>query len=125
MTSIPSPASTDPGEPSGSTEAPSDSLALTDAPAETGTSYEPCPDSLYGNPQCCSVNGLGVVDAECDSRKLCFALVFESSRLINVLATETPTDPDSFSQICATTGQRARCCVLPVVCNLKHLIRND
>ncbi|KAJ4198477.1 hypothetical protein NW759_016309 [Fusarium solani] len=97
MTSIPSPASTDPGEPSGSTEAPSDSLALTDAPAETGTSYEPCPDSLYGNPQCCSVNGLGVVDAECDS------------------PTETPTDPDSFSQICATTGQRARCCVLPVL----------
>ncbi|KAI8653653.1 hypothetical protein NCS56_01319900 [Fusarium sp. Ph1] len=97
MTSIPSPASTDLSEPSGSTEAPSDSLESTHAPAETGTSYEPCPDSLYGNPQCCSVNGLGVVDAECDS------------------PTETPTDPDSFSQICAATGQRARCCVLPVL----------
>ncbi|SPJ92119.1 uncharacterized protein FTOL_13663 [Fusarium torulosum] len=71
------------------------------APSSTSTEeavdYDPCPDSLYGNPQCCSVDVLGVVDIECDS------------------PTESPTDAVSFAQICATSGQRARCCVLPVL----------
>ncbi|KAF5535783.1 hypothetical protein FNAPI_11964 [Fusarium napiforme] len=59
--------------------------------------FDPCPDSLYGNPECCSLDVLGVADVECDS------------------PTESPSDAADFQAICAASGKRARCCVLPVI----------
>ncbi|KAI0019885.1 hydrophobin-like protein [Xylariomycetidae sp. FL0641] len=59
--------------------------------------YDACPDGLYSNPQCCATDVLGVADLNCDS------------------PSGTPTSADSFKDICAGGGQRARCCVLPVL----------
>ncbi|KAF9770230.1 hypothetical protein IL306_012252 [Fusarium sp. DS 682] len=57
--------------------------------------YEACPSGgLFGNPQCCGVNLVGVISIDCRS------------------PTETPKDAKDFEAICAKSGQRARCCGL-------------
>ncbi|KAG8407040.1 hypothetical protein J3459_016459 [Metarhizium acridum] len=55
-----------------------------------------CPSGLYSNPQCCSTLVLGVIGLDCAS------------------PTETPNDGRNFRDICAKSGQKAACCVLPV-----------
>jgi len=59
--------------------------------------YVPC-TGLYGSAQCCATDVLGVADLDCG------------------LPPTIPTSADSFSATCSTIGQRARCCVLPIVC---------
>ncbi|KAK1771501.1 Cerato-ulmin hydrophobin family [Phialemonium atrogriseum] len=58
--------------------------------------YVPCA-GLYNGAQCCATDVLGVVDLDCG----------EPSKL--------PTSADDFSAVCAEIGQRARCCVLPIL----------
>ncbi|SPJ88921.1 related to trihydrophobin precursor [Fusarium torulosum] len=59
----------------------------------TAPGYDACPDGgLFGNPQCCDVDLIGVLSAECRS------------------PTKTPKDAKHFQEICAKSGQRARCC---------------
>ncbi|KAI0973559.1 fungal hydrophobin-domain-containing protein [Xylaria arbuscula] len=65
-------------------------------PGPTG-SYESCPDGLYSVPQCCATDLLGVADLDCSSPPA------------------IPGSPTEFRYICATGGQRARCCVIPVL----------
>lgn len=60
------------------------------------TPYTPC-TGLYGTAQCCATDVLGVADLDCGNPP------------------ETPTDADKFSSVCADIGQRARCCVLPIL----------
>ncbi|RVX66187.1 Cryparin [Exophiala mesophila] len=50
-----------------------------------------------GSPQCCATDVLGLADLDCATPP------------------ETPTDADSFDAICAAIGQRARCCLLPIL----------
>ncbi|KEF60327.1 uncharacterized protein A1O9_01887 [Exophiala aquamarina CBS 119918] len=49
------------------------------------------------SPVCCATDVLGVADLDCAPPP------------------ETPTDVDNFGEICAAIGQRARCCLLPIV----------
>lgn len=65
--------------------------------------YAPC-GGLYSNAQCCATDVLGVADLDCG------------------IPHAVPTSADAFSATCAEIGQRARCCVLPllgqgVLCN--------
>lgn len=58
--------------------------------------YVPC-SGLYASAQCCATDVLGVANLDCGQPPT------------------TPTDAASFSATCASIGQRARCCVLPIV----------
>ncbi|KAI0809412.1 fungal hydrophobin [Xylaria sp. FL0064] len=62
-----------------------------------GTPYDACPDGLYSVPQCCATDVLGVADLDCAS------------------PSAVPSSPASFQSICAAGGDRARCCVVPVL----------
>ncbi|KAK7219795.1 hypothetical protein V2G26_007798 [Clonostachys chloroleuca] len=83
------------------TQAPATETAATETTTDTTTPtsvpYESCPDSLYRSVNCCSVDVIGVADIECDT------------------PTKIPTDAQSFSNICASVGKRARCCILPLL----------
>ncbi|KAI3327049.1 cerato-ulmin [Xylariaceae sp. AK1471] len=61
------------------------------------TPYDACPDGLYSVPQCCATDVLGVADLNCQSPP------------------SVPSSPSAFQSICAGFGDRARCCVLPVL----------
>ncbi|KAI1171863.1 fungal hydrophobin-domain-containing protein [Nemania sp. FL0916] len=63
----------------------------------TGTPYKPCPAGLYSVPQCCATDILGLADLDCHS------------------PSAVPSSPADFRYICAAGGQRARCCVVPVL----------
>ncbi|KAH7265659.1 fungal hydrophobin-domain-containing protein [Fusarium redolens] len=70
-------------------------------PATSPNGYEACPSGgLFGNPQCCSLNLVGVLSGDCRS------------------PTETPTNAKEFEAICAKSGQRARCCAVAEVLEL-------
>ncbi|KAL1855760.1 hypothetical protein VTK73DRAFT_8483 [Phialemonium thermophilum] len=58
--------------------------------------YIPC-SGLYGTAQCCATDVLGVADLDCANPP------------------QTPSDATNFTAICASIGQRARCCVLPIL----------
>ncbi|KAI4866564.1 fungal hydrophobin [Hypoxylon rubiginosum] len=62
----------------------------------TPTPYDAC-SGLYDSLQCCATDVLGVADLDCGTPD------------------GVPTSPASFEKICAAGGQRARCCVLPVL----------
>ncbi|KAH9907794.1 fungal hydrophobin [Xylariomycetidae sp. FL2044] len=63
---------------------------------DTPVPYDAC-SGLYDTLQCCATDVLGVADLDCAT------------------PTAVPTSPEDFEKICATGGERARCCVLPVV----------
>ncbi|KAF5011298.1 hypothetical protein FDECE_2598 [Fusarium decemcellulare] len=65
-------------------------------PAAEKRQYIPC-SGLYGTAQCCATDVLGVADLDCGNPP------------------ENPTDADNFSSVCSAIGQRARCCVLPIL----------
>ncbi|KAK0631160.1 Cerato-ulmin hydrophobin family [Bombardia bombarda] len=58
--------------------------------------YLPC-SGLYGTSQCCATDVLGVADLDCAGPPT------------------VPTSADDFSAVCSAIGQRARCCVLPIL----------
>ncbi|KAI0542735.1 hydrophobin-like protein [Xylaria digitata] len=63
-----------------------------------GTPYVACAgNGLYSVPQCCATDVLGVADLNCHS------------------PSAVPFSVSNFRDICANGGQRARCCVLPVL----------
>ncbi|KAI1383001.1 fungal hydrophobin [Hypoxylon trugodes] len=66
------------------------------AAVEQRQTYTPC-SGLYGTAQCCATDVLGVADLDCANPP------------------STPTDADNFSSVCSAIGQRARCCVLPIL----------
>ncbi|KAI2609489.1 Cerato-ulmin hydrophobin family [Hypoxylon fragiforme] len=72
-------------------------LALA-APAivEERQTYTPC-SGLYSTSQCCATDVLGVADLDCANPP------------------SVPTDASNFSAVCSAIGQRARCCVLPIL----------
>jgi hypothetical protein len=59
--------------------------------------YTPCTDTLYSSAECCATDVLGVADLDCATPP------------------STPTDATNFSAVCSAIGQRARCCVLPIL----------
>ncbi|RWA14144.1 hypothetical protein EKO27_g978 [Xylaria grammica] len=63
----------------------------------TGTPAALCPVGLYSVPQCCATDVLGIADLNCHS------------------PSSSPFDVYNFRDICANGGQRARCCVLPLL----------
>ncbi|EKJ68316.1 hypothetical protein NXS19_002272 [Fusarium pseudograminearum] len=63
---------------------------------EKRQAYIPC-SGLYGTSQCCATDVLGVADLDCGNPP------------------SSPTDADNFSAVCSEIGQRARCCVLPIL----------
>ncbi|KAI1125612.1 hydrophobin-like protein [Nemania abortiva] len=70
--------------------------AVTAAP--TDGPYTACGgQGLYSVPQCCATDVLGVADLNCHS------------------PSSYPFSVSNFRDICANGGQRARCCVLPVL----------
>ncbi|KAH7136851.1 hydrophobin [Dactylonectria estremocensis] len=72
------------------------SLAVAAPTIEKRQTYDPC-SGLYDTSQCCATDVLGVADLDCGSPP------------------STPTSADNFSDICSAIGQRARCCVLPIL----------
>ncbi|KAI0972093.1 hydrophobin-like protein [Xylaria arbuscula] len=56
-----------------------------------------CPVGLFSVPQCCATDVLGVADLDCASPP------------------SFPQNTQDFKNTCASIGQRARCCVLPVL----------
>ncbi|KAI0521292.1 Cerato-ulmin hydrophobin family [Xylaria bambusicola] len=67
------------------------------APAiEDRQAYVPC-TGLYGTSQCCATDVLGVADLDCANPP------------------SVPTDAANFMAVCSDIGQRARCCVLPIL----------
>ncbi|GAW18478.1 hypothetical protein ANO14919_079540 [Xylariales sp. No.14919] len=66
-------------------------------PTYNNPPYDACPDGLYSVEQCCATDVLGVADLNCSS------------------PSATPSSAISFRNICAAGGQRARCCVVPVL----------
>ncbi|KAM5356689.1 hypothetical protein ACJ41O_003335 [Fusarium nematophilum] len=64
--------------------------------AEKRQTYVPC-SGLYGTSQCCATDVLGIANLDCGNPP------------------SVPTDADDFSAVCAAIGQRARCCVLPIL----------
>ncbi|KAK5635302.1 hypothetical protein RRF57_011014 [Xylaria bambusicola] len=67
------------------------------APAlEDRQAYVPC-TGLYGTAQCCATDVLSVADLDCANPP------------------SVPTDAGNFTAICSAIGQRARCCVLPIL----------
>jgi len=58
--------------------------------------YVPC-SGLYGSAQCCATDVLGAADLDCGQPP------------------SVPTAADDFSMVCSAIGQRARCCVLPIL----------
>ncbi|KAK5988885.1 Cell wall protein qid3 [Cladobotryum mycophilum] len=73
-------------------------------PGNPGGPYPPgggsgrlCPAGLFSVPQCCATDVLGLADLDCHTPR------------------SSPSNGASFKQICAKEGQRARCCVLPVL----------
>ncbi|KAL7897076.1 fungal hydrophobin domain-containing protein [Trichoderma sp. SZMC 28014] len=68
-------------------------------PPATGNKAENhvCPSGLlYTNPQCCSVDVIGVADLDCQ------------------VPSRAPTNGTDFESICAETGKQAHCCAIPV-----------
>ncbi|KAI1124218.1 hydrophobin-like protein [Nemania abortiva] len=62
------------------------------------TPYNACASNgLYSVPQCCGTDVLGVADLDCHS------------------PAALPSSVTNFRDICADGGERARCCVLPVL----------
>ncbi|KAM0286457.1 hypothetical protein ACHAQH_000883 [Verticillium albo-atrum] len=72
------------------------SLALAAPAAEQRQVYIPC-SGLYGAAQCCATDVLGVANLDCGQPP------------------DVPTNASEFQATCATIGQRARCCVLPIL----------
>ncbi|KAI0399203.1 fungal hydrophobin [Xylaria palmicola] len=58
--------------------------------------YDAC-SGLYDTLQCCATDVLGVADLDCGT------------------PSAVPKSAANFQSICAAGGQRARCCVLPVL----------
>ncbi|KXX81828.1 Cryparin [Madurella mycetomatis] len=58
--------------------------------------YVPCSD-LSGTARCCATDVLGIAGLDCGNPPT------------------TPTSADNFREVCAAVGQRARCCVFPVL----------
>ncbi|KAI1303494.1 hydrophobin-like protein [Xylaria venustula] len=71
--------------------------AVSANPTYGGPPYDACPDGLYSVPQCCATDVLGVADLNCAS------------------PSAVPTSASNFKSICAAGGERARCCVVPVL----------
>lgn len=81
-----------------------------------------CAKGLFSSAQCCATDILGLVNLNCHPRK--FTTISEDStsfhkkpRLIRIfaIANKSPKNANDFKSICATGGQQARCCVLPVL----------
>ncbi|KAK1756433.1 fungal hydrophobin [Echria macrotheca] len=72
------------------------SAALPAEVVERQVPYTPC-SGLYGTSQCCATDVLGVADLDCANPPT------------------IPTSADNFSAVCSAIGQRARCCVLPIL----------
>ncbi|KAK1833720.1 fungal hydrophobin [Podospora conica] len=64
--------------------------------AERQVPYVPC-SGLYASAQCCATDVLGIADLDCGNPPAAV------------------TDADNFSATCSAIGQRARCCVLPIL----------
>ncbi|KAI3325524.1 Cerato-ulmin hydrophobin family [Xylariaceae sp. AK1471] len=76
------------------------STYTTAPPTSTGGSgggYFACPNGLFSVPQCCATDILGLADLDCHSPPA------------------VPSSASNFQSICATGGDRARCCVIPVL----------
>ncbi|KAI0475562.1 Cerato-ulmin hydrophobin family [Xylariaceae sp. FL0804] len=58
--------------------------------------YTAC-SGLYSEAECCATDVLGVADLDCGTPP------------------STPANATDFSDICSAIGQRARCCVLPLL----------
>ncbi|KAI0397691.1 hydrophobin-like protein [Xylariaceae sp. FL0594] len=71
--------------------------AVVASPTYPPATVNVCPNGLFSVPQCCATDVLGVADLNCHS------------------PSSAPTSATSFKNICAKGGQRARCCVVPVL----------
>ncbi|KXJ87464.1 Cerato-ulmin hydrophobin family [Microdochium bolleyi] len=60
------------------------------------TPYDPC-SGLYDSAQCCATDILGVANLDCAGPGA------------------TLTSSANFAAVCAAKGQRARCCVIPIL----------
>ncbi|CAD0028976.1 unnamed protein product [Aureobasidium pullulans] len=66
------------------------------APADVSARQLTICSGTYSNAQCCATDVLGLADLNCANPPT------------------TPTSQEDFIDICATEGQQARCCALPI-----------
>ncbi|KFY04753.1 hypothetical protein O988_00546 [Pseudogymnoascus sp. VKM F-3808] len=71
--------------------------AIIAAPANNVARDVVCGDLLYGQPQCCSIDVLGVADLGCNAPD------------------EVPRDFNDLKQICSKSAAEAKCCTYDVV----------
>ncbi|KAI0545062.1 hydrophobin-like protein [Xylaria curta] len=72
--------------------------AVSAAPTDNNPPYVACAgQGLYSVAQCCATDVLGVADLNCHS------------------PSAVPFSVSNFRDICANGGQRARCCVIPIL----------
>ncbi|KAF2821456.1 hypothetical protein CC86DRAFT_302532 [Ophiobolus disseminans] len=71
-------------------------LAFAAAVMATPVPTSLCPTGLYSNPQCCATDVLGAIGLNC------------------AVPSTTQSNVDDFIKTCASTGQQAKCCVIPV-----------
>ncbi|CAI4212783.1 unnamed protein product [Parascedosporium putredinis] len=71
-------------------------VAAAPSALDSRQTYTPC-SGLYGSAQCCATDVLGIADLDCGQPPT------------------GPTSADDFSAVCSAIGQRARCCVLPIL----------
>ncbi|GJC92786.1 Fungal hydrophobin [Colletotrichum higginsianum IMI 349063] len=64
--------------------------------------YIPC-SGLYASSQCCATDVLGIANLDCGTPP------------------SAPASADEFSAVCSAIGQRARCCVLPLVSGVQKM----
>ena len=76
-----------------------------------------------GSAVCCATDVLGVADLNCAVRE--YLTLVTLTRMLTRTAPSTPTDPDDFTSICATIGQQAKCCLLPIVSHTLPSFRDD
>ncbi|TIA53281.1 hypothetical protein D6C83_04389 [Aureobasidium pullulans] len=73
------------------------------APADVSARQLTICSGTYSNAQCCATDVLGLADLNCANPPT------------------TPTSQEDFIDICATEGQQARCCALPIVSRMRQL----
>ncbi|KAI0097001.1 hydrophobin-like protein [Nemania sp. FL0031] len=73
-------------------------MAVSANPTYPANPYTACAgQGLYSVPQCCATDVLGVADLNCGS------------------PSAVPSSVGNFRDICADGGERARCCVVPIL----------
>lgn len=87
-------------------------LTTTALAAPTTLDQRQVPVCTGGQPLCCATDVLNLADLDCATRTSPQTL---RSHVLTRLAATTPLNTNEFIDICSSSGQQAKCCVLPIL----------